>query len=49
MDLTAWIDVAIGLIVVYLGASLFVTVINEYIAQTLKLRGRDLCKSLRKV
>jgi hypothetical protein len=47
MDLTAWIDVAIGLIVVYLSASLFVTVINEYIAQMLKLRGRDLYRSLK--
>jgi hypothetical protein len=46
MDLTAWVDVAIGLALVYLGASLFVTIINEYIAQVLNLRGRQLRKSL---
>lgn len=49
MNLTAWIDVAIGLIVVYLGASLFVTVINEYIAQLFNMRGRQLCNSLKKL
>ena len=47
MDLTAWVDVAIGLTVVYLGASLFVTVINEYISQAFNLRGRQLCDSLK--
>jgi len=46
MDLTALVDVAIGLTLVYLGASLFVTIINEYIAQTLKLRGKQLAKDL---
>jgi hypothetical protein len=46
MNLTAWVDVAIGLILVYLGASLFVTVINEYIAQTVNLRGKQLYDSL---
>lgn len=46
MSMTAWIDVAIGLTVIYLGASLFVTVINEYIAQALNLRGKQLCQSL---
>ncbi|UVT21181.1 MAG: hypothetical protein H8K03_04475 [Nitrospira sp.] len=47
MSLTAWIDVAIGLTLIYLGASLFVTVINEYIAQALNLRGKQLCQSLK--
>ena len=48
-NLTAWVDVAIGLILVYLGASLFVTVLNEYIAQTLNLRGKQLHDSLKKL
>jgi hypothetical protein len=47
MNLTTWVDVAIGLILVYLGASLFVTVINEYLAQLLNLRGKQLSDSLR--
>lgn len=47
MDLTAWVDVGIGLTLVYLGASLFMTVINEYIAQALNLRGKQLCGSLK--
>ena len=46
-NLTAWVDVAIGLTLVYLGASLFVTVLNEYIAQTLNLRGKQLYDSLK--
>jgi hypothetical protein len=46
MNLTAWVDVAIGLILVYLGASLFVTVINEFIAQAVNLRGKQLHHSL---
>jgi len=45
-NLTAWVDVAIGLTLVYLGASLFVTVINEYIAHMLNLRGKQLHDSL---
>jgi hypothetical protein len=49
MNLTAWVDVAIGLIVVYLGASLFVTVINEYITQTVNLRGKQLYDSLQEL
>lgn len=46
-NLTAWVDVAIGLTLVYLGASLFVTILNEYIAQTLNLRGKQLHDSLK--
>lgn len=42
MNLTTWLDVAIGLTLIYLGVSLFVTIINEYIAQMLNLRGRQL-------
>jgi hypothetical protein len=48
-NLTAWVDVAIGLTLVYLGASLFVTVINEYIAHALNLRGKQLCNSLKRL
>jgi len=40
METTALTDVAIGLSLVYLGASLFVTIINEYLAQALKLRAK---------
>jgi len=46
MNLTAFVDVAIGLSLVFLGASLFVTVINEFIAQALNRRGRQLVESL---
>jgi hypothetical protein len=46
MQLPALVDVAIGLTLVYLGASLFVTIINEYLAQVLSLRGRTLAKNL---
>ncbi len=49
MDLTTWIDVAIGLTLIYLGVSLFVTVINEYIAQIFNMRGRQLHASLKKL
>lgn len=46
MDLTAWVDVALGITIMYLGTSLFVTIINEYIAQLLNLRGRNLFHAL---
>lgn len=46
MDFNAVVDVAIGLTVVYLGASLFVTVLHEYIAYIGKLRGRQLARDL---
>lgn len=46
MNLTTWIDVAIGLTLIYLGVSLFVTIINEYIAQMLNLRGQQLRTAL---
>lgn len=46
MNLTAWLDVAIGLSLVYLGASLFVTIIGEYISQAFNLRGRAVFQSL---
>ncbi|MCO6427820.1 hypothetical protein [Nitrosomonas communis] len=49
MNLTTWIDVAIGLTLIYLGVSLFVTIINEYIAQMLNLRGRQLRAALNKL
>lgn len=49
MNLTVWVDVAIGLSLVYLGTSLFVTVINEYLAQLLNLRGKQLCDSLKEL
>jgi hypothetical protein len=47
MNLTTWIDVAIGLTLIYLGVSLFVTIINEFIAQTFNLRGQQLHASLK--
>jgi hypothetical protein len=46
MNITAWLDVAIGLSIIYLGASLFVTILNEYIQHLLNLRGRNLATSL---
>lgn len=46
MDLTIWVDVALGITIVYLGTSLFVTIINEYIAQLFNLRGRNLFHAL---
>lgn len=49
MNLTVWVDVAIGLVLVYLGASLFVTVINEYIVQMSNLRGRQLFNALKEL
>lgn len=49
MDLTAWVDVAIGLTIIYLGASLYVTIVNEYIAQGLKLRSKQLKEDLKKL
>lgn len=49
MDLTTWLDVAIGLTLIYLGVSLFVTIINEYIAQKLNMRGRDLYDDLQQL
>ncbi|MCE7914314.1 MAG: hypothetical protein DYH15_06410 [Nitrosomonas sp. PRO4] len=49
MDLTTWLDVAIGLTLIYLGVSLFVTIINEYISQKLNMRGRDLYDDLQQL
>lgn len=49
MDLTTWLDVAIGLTLVYLGVSLFVTIINESIAQIRNMRGKELQAALRKL
>ncbi len=49
MNITAWVDVAIGVVIVYLGASLFVTVVNEYVAQLRNLRGKQLASSLEKI
>jgi len=49
MEFSPWVDVVIGLSIIYLGTSLFVTVINEYIAQGLTLRGGQLCDSLKKL
>jgi hypothetical protein len=46
MGFTALVDVAIGLSLIYLGSSLFVTVINEYIASTFELRGKELSRHL---
>ena len=49
MNLTTWIDVTIGLTLIYLGVSLFVTIINEYIAQMLNLRGKQLHTALKQL
>ena len=46
MGFTALIDVAIGLTLLYLGAALFVTVANEYIAQVFNMRANHLKESL---
>jgi hypothetical protein len=40
------LDVAIGLMLVYLLLSLFATALNEYIAAVLNLRGKELAKGL---
>lgn len=49
MNFTAWLDVAIGLVLIYLGASLLVTVINEYVTQILNKRGKNLSASLQQL
>ncbi len=49
MNLTTLLDVAIGLSLVYLGASLFVTIVNEYVAQVWKLRAKQLTADLQKL
>jgi len=49
MDFTALVDVAIGLSLVYLGVSLYVTIVNEIIAQKLQLRGKQLAADLTKL
>lgn len=49
MNFTTLVDVAIGLTLVYLGASLLVTVANEYIAQLLRMRARQLSADLLKL
>jgi hypothetical protein len=46
MNLTTWLDVALGLTLIFLGVSLLVTAINEYVGQMMNLRGKELCKSL---
>lgn len=49
MDFTAFVDVAIGLTVVFLGASLCVTVLNEFVAQLFKLRAQQLTHDLQQL
>jgi hypothetical protein len=49
MNLTTFLDVAIGLSVMYLGAGLLVTIANEYIAQFFQLRAEQLKKDLAKL
>lgn len=49
MNLTTLVDVAIGLSLVYLGASLFVTIVNEYAAQLFELRAKQLTADLKKL
>ena len=49
MTQSAIIEIAIGLILMYLVLSLLCTVINEYIATCLKLRAKDLQKSIKEL
>jgi hypothetical protein len=49
MNFTALLDVAIGLTLVFLGTSLFVTIINEFIAQWLNLREKQLAHALNRL
>lgn len=49
MGHTAFIDVAIGLIVVYLGASLMITVFNEWLSELSEWRKQRLAKSLQQL
>jgi hypothetical protein len=49
MNLTTLVDVAIGLALVYIGASLFVTIANEYVSQLAKLRAKQLTADLRRL
>jgi hypothetical protein len=46
MDFNAIVGVVVGLTMVYLATSLLVTTLNEYIAQTTKMRGSALARSL---
>jgi hypothetical protein len=48
-NFTAIVDVAIGLSLIYLGVSLYVTIVNEFIAQKLQLRGKQLAEDLTKL
>lgn len=49
MNLTSFIDIAVGLSLLYLGASLFVTILNEAVSQFFQLRGRQLVTALAQV
>jgi hypothetical protein len=49
MDLTAFVDVAIGVTLVYLGTSLVVTIVNEYVGQIFQLRAKQLAGDLTKL
>lgn len=49
MQLTTIIDVALGLILLYLVLSLICTTINELLAALLKLRARNLASTIRKL
>lgn len=48
-NFTAIVDVAIGMSLIYLGVSLYVTIMNEFIAQKLQLRGKQLAEDLTKL
>jgi hypothetical protein len=47
MNLTTVLDVVLGLSLIYLAASLFVTLVNEYISQIFKMRAKQVAKSLK--
>jgi len=46
MNFTALVDVAVGLILVYVGVSIFVSIISEFLSNLVSLRGRQLRASL---
>ncbi len=48
-NFTAIVDVAIGLSLIYLGVSLYVTIVNEIVARWLQLRGKQLAGDLLKL
>ena len=46
MNFTALVDVAIGVTLVYVGVSIFVSIISEFVSNLFSLRGKQLAASL---